>query len=194
MEPRHHPDYTTVKPLPVPTAPKGNGSIYQPGFEVVLYEDRKARRIGDIITIVLLEQTQASKNATTDSAKKNEASAAIPSRYGTDIDLSIDRTFAGSGATAQSNKLTGDVTVTVVEVLPNRNLLVRGEKRIGINDGFEYIRISGIVRPEDLSPNNTVSSAKVADATIQYVGDGPGSESTRMGWLSRLFVHSWFPY
>ena len=96
--------------------------------------------------------------------------------------------------TIQSNLLEGDITVTVVEVLPNGYLMVRGEKRIGINQGNEYIRLSGIVRPIDIDSTNTILSTRLADPTIIYVGDGVLADSNEMGWLSRFFVSGLFPF
>ncbi|MEJ2592686.1 MAG: flagellar basal body L-ring protein FlgH, partial [Candidatus Thiodiazotropha sp.] len=95
---------------------------------------------------------------------------------------------------AQSNKLSGNITVTVVEVLPNRNLYVRGEKRIGINQGYEYVRLAGIVRPQDITPENTVESTRIADPTISYVGEGALADANSMGWLARFFNSVLFPF
>ncbi|MCG8122437.1 MAG: flagellar basal body L-ring protein FlgH, partial [Candidatus Thiodiazotropha taylori] len=91
------------------------------------------------------------------------------------------------GSASQGNALSGSITVSVIEVLPNRNLYVRGEKRIGINQGTEYVRLSGIVRPSDISPTNTVASTRIADPTITYVGEGALADANSMGWLSRFF-------
>ncbi|MBT4838334.1 MAG: flagellar basal body L-ring protein FlgH [Methylococcales bacterium] len=204
-EPKHHPDYVSVRPMPLPNTPGGNGAIYQSGYEIVLYEDRKARRIGDIITVQLVENTNASKKSASDISKENATGITAPTVLGGALTLNDNRfnlgttlasknEFKGAGNSSQSNKLTGDVTVTVIEVLPNKNLVIRGEKRIGINNGNEYVRISGIVRPDDLTPDNTVLSTKVADATIQYVGDGEMGESSKMGWLAKFFVDSLFPF
>ena len=102
--------------------------------------------------------------------------------------------FAGSGDSKQSNELTGDITVTVIEVLPNGYLMVRGEKRIGINQGNEYIRVSGIVRPTDIDSTNTVLSTKIADPTLVYVGDGAVADSNAIGWLAKFFVSALFPF
>jgi flagellar L-ring protein precursor FlgH len=90
--------------------------------------------------------------------------------------------------------LSGNITVTVIEVLPNRNLYVRGEKRIGINQGNEYIRLSGIVRPEDITPQNTIESTRIADPTIVYVGEGMVADANTMGWLARFFNSVLFPF
>jgi flagellar L-ring protein precursor FlgH len=110
------------------------------------------------------------------------------------IGLTSESDFSGEGDAAQGNKLTGEVTVTVVQVLSNGNLVVRGEKRIGINQGNEYVRIAGIVRPEDIDPLNIVSSNKVGDATFQYVGEGQVADAAVMGWLSRFFISALWPF
>ena len=109
-------------------------------------------------------------------------------------DIAGDRTFDGKSDSSQSNKLEGSITVTVAERLPNGNLLVRGEKRITINQGQEFVRLQGIVRPVDIGPANTVPSTKIADATITYTGKGALADSNRQGWLSRFFNSPWFPF
>ena len=103
-------------------------------------------------------------------------------------------TEVGKSGTAQTNSLSGDISVTIADVLPNGNLLVRGEKRLNLNSGNEYVKISGIVRPLDVAANNVVPSSKVADATIIYNGDGAESDANKMGWLSRFFISPIFPF
>ena len=110
------------------------------------------------------------------------------------FDLSSSADFTGDGSSTQSNKLSGNITVTVVEVLPNRNLYVRGEKRIGINQGNEYVRLAGIVRPQDITPQNTIESTRIADPTISYVGEGELADANSMGWLTRFFNSALFPF
>ena len=100
--------------------------------------------------------------------------------------LTAKRDFKGEGAANQSNSLSGNISVTVVEVLPNGNLNVRGEKRVTLNQGDEYIRLSGIVRPVDIDSANTITSDKVADVTIMYIGEGAMADASKMGWLSRI--------
>jgi flagellar L-ring protein precursor FlgH len=102
--------------------------------------------------------------------------------------------FKGNGDSAQSNLLEGDITVTVIDVLPNGYLMVRGEKRIGINQGNEYIKVSGIVRPADIDSNNTVLSTRLADPTLVYVGDGPIASANVMGWLAKFFISALMPF
>jgi flagellar L-ring protein precursor FlgH len=184
--------------------PQNNGSIYQSGYDMRLFEDNKAARVGDILTIKLQEVTQA-KKADNLSAKKDVdimASAPVIAGYelsaltGNDpkTEIAAKRDFSGDGRANQSNSLIGDISVTVVEVLPNGNLKVRGEKRVTLNQGNEYIRLSGIVRPVDIDTSNTISSDKVADATIMYTGDGAMADVSKMGWLNRIIYSPWFPF
>ena len=108
--------------------------------------------------------------------------------------LASNSDFSGESDTAQRNSLTGDISVTIADVLPNGNLLVRGEKRLNLNSGNEYVKISGIVRPFDIAANNTVPSTKVADATIIYTGEGAEADAGKIGWLARFFVSALFPF
>jgi flagellar L-ring protein precursor FlgH len=202
--------YAPTRPQPEMLAPATQGAIFQAGQEISLFEDAKARRVGDIITVVLVEQTTASKKADTNTSKKQDTQLDNPTILGAPLSfnmpggsnrvlnlgttLSGSRTFAGAGDSSQSNKLQGNVTVTVAEVLSNGNLLVRGEKRLTINQGDEYIRFSGIVRPSDIGPDNTVLSTSVADARIAYTGKGTLDESNSSGWLARLFNSKWWPF
>jgi flagellar L-ring protein precursor FlgH len=202
--------YAPTRPQPEMLAPATQGAIFQAGREISLFEDAKARRVGDIITVVLVEQTTASKKADTNTSKKQDTELDNPTILGAPLsfnmpggsnrDLNLgttltgSRSFAGSGDSSQSNKLQGNVTVTVAEVLSNGNLLVRGEKRLTINQGDEYIRLSGIVRPTDIGPDNTVLSTSVADAKISYVGKGTLDDSNSSGWLASFFNSKWWPF
>ena len=170
----------------------------------------KARRVGDIITVVLVEQTTASKKADTNASKTQDTQLDNPTILGAPLSfnmpggskrdlnlgttLSGSRSFAGAGDSSQSNKLQGNVTVTVAEVLSNGNLVVRGEKRLTINQGDEYIRFSGIVRPSDVGSDNTVLSTSVADAKISYTGKGMIDDSNSSGWLASIFNSKWWPF
>lgn len=177
------------------------GSLYRAGYGMRLFEDPIASQVGDILTIVLTEKTDAKKKAATGMGKdsKNVASAGIVTDglsskpWSAELDLSANRDFDGSGKSEQSNSLKGSISVVVSEVLPNGNLVVGGEKWITLNQGNEYIRISGIVRPQDIQPGNTVSSLQVADARITYGGTGAVADSNRPGWLARFFLGPIFP-
>lgn len=211
------PYYAPVLPrTPLPAA-QNNGSIYQAGFENGLYDDRKAFRVGDIITITLNERTQASKNANSNLQKDSSGALGVPNLFGmavapdnplrslsalgmTNNNLSLDsswnsqRDATGSGQAGQSNSLSGSVTVTVAEVLPNGILAVRGEKWMTLNTGDELMRISGLVRADDISTDNTVSSTRVADARITYSGTGAFADASQPGWMSRFFMSPLWPF
>jgi len=208
------PSYAAVRPVAVPTPAPGTGAIYQAGYDMRLYEDRKARRVGDILTIQLVEKIDASKSASTTATKETSATIANPTVLGstpqfntpgflplasnknntlaTSLDSAND--FSGEGESKQSNTLSGSISVTVVEVLPNGNLVVRGEKIISINQGDEFVRIMGVVRPEDVGADNTVVSTQVADAHISYGGTGVVADANKMGWLARFFVSAIWPF
>lgn len=182
---------------------ESSDSIYQSGTAWLLLEDLKARRIGDMLTVVLEEQTDAEKKAETDAAKKTGVDISGTTLLGEDLslngntiatDLQSDYSFDGGGESTQSNSLTGSVTVTVVDVQVNGNLSVQGEKWIHINQGEEYVRLRGIVRPIDINADNTISSVRVADAQIQYSGDSTLNDSNEMGWLAKFFNSKWMPF
>jgi len=203
IEVQPDPMYAPVDLNTVAFQPVSNGSIFQQGRSVRLFEDSKAFRIGDLLSITLSESTNASKSAATNTSKSSEINTAatrilgvLPTFKG-DSFLSSAATgetdFAGSGDSAQSNSLSGEITVTVADILPNGILVVRGEKIIGLNQGAEYIRLSGLVRPQDVSANNVVQSKKLANARIFYGGGGAIADSNAKGWLSRLFDSPLFP-
>jgi len=203
------PYYAPVLPrTPLPAA-ANNGSIYQAGFEQNLYSDRKAFRVGDIITITLNERTQASKNANSQIAKNSNAELGLTSLFGSslttnnpigsnDLNLSAgysgDRTTKGDSKAAQGNTLTGSITVTVADVLPNGIIAVRGEKWMTLNTGDELVRIAGMVRADDIATDNTVSSTRVADARITYSGTGSFADASQPGWFDRFFLSPLFPF
>ena len=203
------PYYAPVLPrTPLPAA-ANNGSIYQAGFEQNLYSDRKAYRVGDIITITLNEKTQASKNANSQIGKNSNTSIGLSSLFGSGLttnnplgsgDLSLNAGYSGSRASkgdskaGQGNSLTGSITVTVADVLPNGIIAVRGEKWMTLNTGDELVRIAGLVRADDIATDNTVSSTRVADARITYSGTGAFADASQPGWFDRLFLSPLFPF
>ncbi len=188
---------------PVYGAPTA-GAIYNDGADVRLFEDRKAGRLGDILTVRLQERTNASKNSATSTSKATEVELANPVVSGTNITsngiplfqgtLSGDSAFDGAGSSSQSNSLLGDITVTVVERLPNGNLRIRGEKWVTLNQGREFIRLSGIIRPDDIEPDNSLYSYRIADAQITYSSKGVLADANRMGFISRFFNSVFHPY
>lgn len=187
----------------VPT-PVTDGAIYAAGREVAFFEDLKARRVGDLLTIVLRESTSASKSASTKTKKDSTVDLPDPTLAGRSVtvngkpvlDSSIESTreFDGQGSSSQSNTLSGNITVTVVERQPNGNLLVQGEKWLRLNQGDEFVRITGVIRPYDIQQDNTVTSDRVADARISYGGRGMVASANRAGWLARFFNSAWYPY
>lgn len=196
--PPRDPEFAPVQPASLMPPVQNSGSIYQSGYDMRLFEDNKAMRVGDVLTIKLEELTQAKKADDLNAKKDNSITASAPMIFGipTSVETEIKtvKDFTGKGAANQSNSLRGNISVTVVELLPNGNLKVRGEKRVTLNQGNEYIRLSGIVRPVDIDPDNTISSDKVADATIMYIGDGAMADASKMGWLSRIIYSPWFPF
>jgi len=199
------PQYAPVDLHSVEFRPEPNGSIFQPGRSVRLFEDNKAFRIGDVLSVTLSESTNASKSAETTTSKEEEIDIDVlailgslgPSINGNNVfdnDVNGERDFTGSGDSEQSNSLSGEIAVTVVDILPNGNLVVRGEKLIGLNQGSEFIRLSGWVRPQDISSENTVMSRKIANSRIFYGGGGVVAESNTRGWLSRFFDSPLFPF
>lgn len=198
------PYYAPVLQTNSEPVPNTNGSLYRSNISINLFGDNKASRIGDIITVMLEEQTSSSKSSNVDVAKDNDTNIASgntlfgmqPSlgSIGLGTSLISEREFTGEASADQSNRLTGDITVTVVDVYPNGNLLIRGEKWITLNRGDEYIRISGLVRVDDIEPDNTVVSTKIANARISYSGTGELADSQQMGWLSRFFNSAIWPF
>ena len=186
----------TVRPAARGDSPPANGSIYQPGASRTLFEDRRSRYVGDTMTIVIAETTSASTKSNTNVSRATNISASIPtvsglpgkSLQGLALSAESENTLAGKGDAAANNVFTGNITVTVIEVLPNGNLLVSGEKQVSIGHGTEYIRLSGVVNPYFISTANTISSANVADARIEYKATGAISEAQVMGWLARFFM------
>ncbi|MDP1929039.1 MAG: flagellar basal body L-ring protein FlgH [Thiobacillus sp.] len=187
---------TTARPLPLVTQAPGNGAILQTAAFRPLFEDRSARLVGDTLTIVINEKTQAGKKGSSSGSK----TGAIDSSISTVVGLPL-KMFQGLGVTADSsnqydddsavnssNTFNGSVTVTVVEVLPNGNLVVAGEKQIALDKGTEYIRLSGVVQPDSIQAGNTVSSTKVADARIEYRTTANFDKAEMMSWMARFFL------
>lgn len=193
--------------------PRSSGSIFQDSGQGTLYSDQRATAVGDMITIILSERTNASKSASTSTSKDSAVdmpsatllgspfSASLPSVLpGGGRALTLEntaeatRSFDGSGDSTQSNTLSGSITAVVTDRLPNGYLRVKGEKRISINQGDEYVRIEGYVRPADIRSNNTILSMYVANAEISYGGSGILNEANQIGWLARFFNSKWWPF
>ena len=200
------PDEKFAATLPEEELPaaKPNGAIYQDQTAETLFDDAVAHRVGDVLTIVLEESTNATKSAVTTTKKTTSQAMQAPTLLGAPLtvrgrsilnnSLNDASTFDGEGGSSQSNALTGSISVTVAKRLANGNLLVRGQKWITINQGREYVRIQGIVRPIDIGQNNTVPSTMVADATIAYGEEGTLNDANAKGWLARFFSSKWMPF
>jgi len=196
-----HPDYAPAEFIQEPEQPsyEPSGSIFMDARNVSLFEDVRARQVGDIVTVILAESTDAAKTSDTSLDKSGGTSIADPvigthSNFNLGVDLSSESGFEGESSSNQSNSLTGSISVNVVKVYPNGNLYVQGEKWIQINQGHEFIRLRGIIRPVDISSTNTVLSTKVADARISYGGTGAPAEVNVVGWLSRFFMSPLWPF
>jgi len=187
---------TTARPQALPAQSAGNGAIYQPASYTPMFEDRRARHVGDVLTTVINEKTQAGKKASSNGSK----TGAVDSSIGAVVGLPF-KTFQGSGVKADSsasyddksaidssNLFSGYISVTVTEVLPNGNLVVAGEKQIALDKSTEYVRLSGVVQPDTIQAGNTVSSAKVADARIEYRSSARFDSAEVISWLARFFL------
>ena len=193
-----------TEPIVLPDDARTPGAIFSLNSQVELFSDVKARRVGDIITIRLVEKTAAKKSSSTSTSKDTAINNQNPTLFGVELtsdeipilnqNVNGSQSFDGDGASSQSNELEGSITVTVAQRLPNGNLFVRGEKWLTLNQGEEFVRISGIVRPYDIGTDNTVLSSKVADARIVYSGKGPLADANRQGWLARFFSRPLMPF
>ncbi|WP_428775224.1 flagellar basal body L-ring protein FlgH [Vibrio sp.] len=176
-----------------------SGSLYRNSYAMTLFQDRRAYRVGDMLTVFLSEETQSSKKADTSYGKGSNIDFAAPNIGGRTLDglavgIDANRSFDGTASSSQGNKLKGAITVTVHEVLPNGVLRISGEKWIRLNQGDEFIRLTGIVRVDDINRNNQVSSQYIGDARITYAGRGALADSNASGWLSQFFTSPWMPF
>lgn len=200
-DPAYAPTYpTTPDPKQLRLA---TGAIYSPETVVPLFETYKARHAGDILTVFLIENTNAQQNTTTTQKKNDQETSANPiflgrpinlgANYTTDFTLSNQRQFNGEGKSVQNNRLVGNISVTVTQVLANGNLLVQGEKWIRINQAKEFVQLSGIVRPRDIRADNSINSDRLANARISYGGVGQINNTNSQGWLSRILWGPLYP-
>ena len=195
--------WAATAPVEQNAPPAPDGSIYHDMQNMELFNDSRAHRIGDILTINLVEAMQASKKSETTTSKTDKVNVGAPQILGQSLriagqsansSLNSANSFDGAGSSTQSNQLTGQLTVTVAQRLSNGNLLVKGEKWLTINQGQELIRISGIVRAQDIGQDNSVDSTRVADARITYTGRGTLNEANTQGWLAKFFNSKWMPF
>lgn len=197
-------NYDPVWPQEADTQAAPNGAIWQDGQDVPLFENAVARNAGDILTIRLVESTDATKSSSTTTKKASKADLPGPTIAGRGVtingtevlsaNLANETSFNGQGESKQSNSLDGKVTVNIVRRLRNGNLLVRGEKLITINQGREFLQLQGVVRTIDILPDNSVPSTKVANAVITYNGKGPVAGAAAPGLLARFFNSPRMPF
>lgn len=197
------PGYTAVSAKDMQAPPPNDGGIFQPDHGLSLFSDRRASRVGDIVRIVLQERTTSSKSADTEISKENDISFNEPTILGSTVSagtysletgVTQDRDFSGSASSDQSNRLDGSITVSVAEVMPNGLLRVQGEKWLTLNRGDEFIRVRGLIRPEDIDSSNSIASTKLADAHITYSGRGELADSNKLSWISRFFNNPIWPF
>jgi len=195
----------TVKSSPVITPEQkvqrttGEGTLWSPQFPLNYYADVKARNVGDIITINIVESAKASKNATTTTSRDSGLNASWSGVFeklagtwvGTDHSISLGTSHDGKGETTRTSSLNAYITAQVVDVMPNNNLLIRGSRQVQVNNETQYIYVEGLVRPEDISSTNIVLSTFIADAKIELTGQGVVSDKQRVGWLTRILDYVW---
>jgi len=197
------PQYAPVPSSSLQAAPSINGSLYKSNYSLSLFSDQQATRVGDIITVIFDEQYNSSKSAETSSNKDSTNTAnpvsilnTVPGWRNLGLDINVDhkRSFKGKGDADRSNSLSGTISVTVSDILPSGVLQIRGEKWLTLSEGDEYIRIIGLIRPQDITPQNTVMSSKVADARIKFGGRGNLNNATKEGWFGRMTNSAWWPF
>lgn len=187
---------TSARPAASAAAPAANGAIFQAQAYRPLFEDRRARHVGDVLTIAINEKTNAGKQAGSSGSKTGSTDSSIGSvsklplkaLQGLGLTASSDNKYEDKSAISSGNTFSGSVAVTVVEVLSNGNLVVSGEKQIALDKGTEFIRLSGVVNPDTIQLGNTVSSTEVADARIEYRTSARFDTAEVMGWLARFFL------
>jgi flagellar L-ring protein precursor FlgH len=193
---------TTARAQPYdPLLAPPTGGIFRANNNVFLFEDRKPRSVGDLLTVQINENLNASQSANSSTEKKTSDTASLPrikgllggGINGLSLNASGDNAYTGTGATASTGVFTGTITVTVMEVLANGNLVIAGEKQIGIRQNSETLRFTGVVDPAIIQPGNIVSSTQLADVRLDYRGGGYIEEAQIQGWLGRIF-NSWAPF
>jgi flagellar L-ring protein precursor FlgH len=190
-----------------PPAIKTEGSLYSEDTRPDFFSDMKAQRVGDIITINIVETSRASKQASTSTSKSSSRSSTIDSFFGLEqpgvlptpggfnllkgVDYSGQSQFTGTGSTSRNENITAKVSARIIQVLPNTNLVIRGSQEILVNNEKQYITVQGVIRPADISTDNSVLSTYLADARIEYTGQGDLSRKQREGWLTRFIDVIW---
>ncbi len=182
--------------LPVPAQPPAvpTGSLYDPARYSGLASDLRARHVGDLITIRLVERTRSAKSASANSARESNNRIGLPDTFPFNripsgaLGGGSTQGFTGNGEARQNNELFGEITVTVAEVLPGGVLRVAGEKRLMLNRGEEHLQLEGLVRAQDVGFDNSIASTRIADARIRFGGTGQVADNSRQGWLARFFA------
>ena len=196
-----------IKPVDIASTPPTHdvdGSIYRSSSNRFLFEDVRARRVGDVINVVLEERTDATKAASTSTNKATGINMPGPKILGGSVsalgreifsnDVSSNSDFSGQADSSQSNRLSGSIAVTIVQELSNGNLWIKGQKRLTLNQGSEIVEVSGQIRPADIAPDNSVLSWQIADAQITYGGTGLLADANTAGWLTRVFQSPLWPF
>jgi flagellar L-ring protein precursor FlgH len=198
------PEYAPVVPQPKIASSVPTGSIFSPSNADSWFGEKKTYQIGDVITVLLSESMNGSASATNEASRETSTDVLtaaqiarigspggllLDSQNGTPIDTTVSS--SGSGATGQSASLTGTMTAQVLEVFPNGNLMIRGEKIVNFSTGSEVIQVKGIIRPQDIQPDNTVQSKRIASAQISYKGTGQNANASRTPWGTNLLMAIW---
>ena len=201
VQPPVRPGPSDDAPQVVRIAPRAgqSGGVFQADIGLSLTSDSRAFRVGDVVTVNLQEITQASKKAGTSFNKGSSVSIGATTLLGkvqpkTLTGVNAGRDFSGDSASTQQNALSGSITVIVLEVLPNGLLRVAGEKILTLNQGEEFLRLSGYLRAADIDADNQVSSLRIANARIAYSGQGTLADATTPGWMTRFFASPWMPF
>ena len=187
---------TSARPQPPVVAPAANGAIFQAGGYRPMFEDYRARHVGDTLTIRITENSNANKESTNESSKSGSASASIDRLFGVrdsrlgdlGVAASNSRDYENNDASSSRNNFNSTLTATVIEVLPNGNLVVAGEKQVALDAGIEYIRFSGVVNPRNITAANTVTSTQIADVRAEYRSSAQVDKSQVFSALARFFL------
>ena len=189
---------TSLRPQPIAVATVNNGAIFQAGQYRPLFEDHRARLVGDTLTVQIIEKISATQTSTSSVDKSGTVAGAVTAIPGvplnsfsvgrTSLGLNTSNTFAGKGSTVNSNDFAGTITATVIEVLANGHLVIAGEKQIGVNHNVDVLRFSGQVDPRAIQAGNSVASAQIANVRIEQRGKGQQADAQGIGWLGRFFL------
>lgn len=195
VEDRASLDFEPIIPenMNLPNNNSNTGGIYNESSGGLFATDRRAGQVGDILTIALSEDFTASKSQSATSAKSDSFKVDLPNLLDPAgdqalLDSGAETSFSGTGSAAQTNSLRGEISVTVMRVFSNGNMEIMGQKKLHLNNGNEYVRLSGMIRPQDISANNVVQSSRIANAKIAYLGVGDIADTGQKGWLSRALA------